>query len=216
MHRWAVPTTLLLGVLACSACLTTVHRGNAVQSPMVLGDPETLPESAPAVILMRDIHLPRFISLPNTAYFVAVSKDRLRFHIELYHRWDTIADVSTWEAWLEDEDGTRIQPQAMESFSVKGINERLSFQFSGNVGPCSRQPCSYWLSIYRGRGDVTFYERDILRPRRRLTLVMKRFGYEFRYRWDFVRPDGEPHRDQRIDGAVGQLIRVEPVSALGR
>ena len=178
-------------VALSAGCFTTVHEGRVIQSAVRPGEAPAISASVPAVILLGDMHLPRFVQLPNTAYFVAVSRDRLRFHVELYHRWDTIADVGTWDAWLEDDDGTRLFPQAQESFSVEGINERLAFRGDNeSLGPC-RQGCAYWLSVYRGRGDLTFYRRDFAaRDRRHLTLVMKRMGYEFRYRWSFVDSGG--------------------------
>lgn len=158
-------------------------------------------------ILTRDMEFGRRLYLTNSAYFVVVSKDRLRFHVRLVHKWKQIADPSRWRVWLEDDLGHRFYPEAIDRRSVKRVT-RVEIRSWGAVGPgegrrdqYARCPCVYKIgglhkansypllsyTIWRGDGDYTFYRRDIYRrDMRRLTLVMERRGYTYRYSWRFA------------------------------
>lgn len=195
------------------ALLGACHRtwdAKTVQPPLRLGTTTEARTSFAGEILMRDMELGRRLYLANSAYFVVVSKDRLRFHVRLVHKWKQIADPSRWRVWLEDDQGNRFYPEAIDSRTVERAT-RVEIREEGAIGPAEwrgthyeRCPCVYKIgglskansypllshTIWRGDGDYTFYRRDIYRPEmRRLTLVMQRRGYTFRYSWSFAAAD---------------------------
>ena len=70
--------------------------------------------SLPAVIELHDMELPRSFALMNSVYFVAVSKDRLRFHVTLHHKWEDMSDPTRWRVWIEDDRGQVYHPAAVD------------------------------------------------------------------------------------------------------
>lgn len=152
---------------------------------------------------MRDMEINRRVFLANSAYFVVVSKDRLRFHVRLVHKWKSIADPARWRVWLEDDEGHKFYPEGIDAryitratrveivphdyyivaFKVGGLEKTNSYPLLST----GRRNVAVW----RGDGDYTFYKRDIFRSTtKQLTLVMSRLGYTYRYSWKFV-PDPE-------------------------
>lgn len=118
--------------------------------------------SMPLTIVMRDMEL-RYLRLANTAYYVVVSRDRLRFHLTLLHKFEAMSDVRTWDAWVEDEHGVRHE--------LEDISQRVAQIDLGR------------MAIYRGVADFTIYGRNLLASGHRVTLVMRRPHYECRYVW---------------------------------
>jgi hypothetical protein len=93
-----------------------------------------------------------------------------------------MSDLRTWDTWVEDEHGVHHEPE--------DIDEKLAL-----VGP-SR------AAIYRGTVAFTIYGRDLLTAGHRITLVMRRPHYEYRYVWNSQSDPGEaggeplPRRDE--------------------
>jgi hypothetical protein len=67
--------------------------------------------------------------------------------------------------WLEDGDGAVYTPERIDQRRVRALQ----------LG--QRKP------LYRGLANLTFYQRDIFDHAAKLTLVLKRPGYEYRYQW---------------------------------
>lgn len=166
-----------LGLLAC-AC-TKRWSAEGVQPRLILAGDQDARTSVPLTIAMRDMDTGRYV-LRNTAYYVFVSRDRLRFHVTLHHKWDDIADLETWSAYVEDETGRRLYPEEM-SVSVRPVTT------------WRRGPYTYVLHrpMYRGTADFTIYERDLFEAGGRMTLVLERPGLVYRYRW-ISGPAGDP------------------------
>jgi hypothetical protein len=143
---------------ACKSQWTaTVH-----QPPLILNASTEARTSLPAAIVVKDMSLP-YLRLANTAYYVVVSRDRLRFHVMINNKWDDAADIRNWGVWLEDQKG--------EVYAPERVDHAVRASSWGS------QP------VYRGHASITFYERDIFDHAHRLTLVLKRPGYEYRYVW---------------------------------
>src|SRR5687767_2504389 len=105
------PFVVLLLLAGCSRTLqATAHQPNPLKYPK-----DTLRESAKLFIYVghQDMDSIKTI-MANSARFVVVSKDRLRFHITIEHKWEEWADVNSWQVWLEDETGKRYHPEAKE------------------------------------------------------------------------------------------------------
>ena len=53
--------------------------------------------------------------LENRASFTVVSRDRLRFHVQIEHKWKEYADLEGWQAWIIDSRGRRYLPEQIDS-----------------------------------------------------------------------------------------------------
>src|SRR5262245_58300677 len=90
--------------------------GHAAESTG-LAPQEVSRESKHIHIRVKDMDIPRQFQMYQSAWFSVVSRDRLRFHVVLVHKWEEFADVSGWEARLEDDRGRVFSPQQMEKRS---------------------------------------------------------------------------------------------------
>ena len=167
---------------AAPGCHKAWHA-DTMTPPITFGANLDARTSLPAVILLRDMELPRTMWLPNSVYFVAVSRDRVRFHVTLVHKWEDMTDPTRWRVWLEDDRGVRYAPAGVDRRVIKPITTMYD---RGRRAAVHLHPL-YSITVYRGDGDYVFYRRDLVRSgMRSLTLVMQRPGYEYRYRWTFV------------------------------
>jgi hypothetical protein len=211
MRAPIVASVLILGSASCSRTFeTTVVQPNPLVAPT-----ETLRVSEEAIIVTGDMDLrvPRSpgpsrraaplrttrYPLNNTATFTLVSRDRLRFHVQIEHKWKEWADLTSWTVVFEDDMGHRYQPEAVEHASTRHLVtmwdvEQRSVQRNlyGDIvainedGWARRQPLGS-LSVFRGRADFVFYHRDIMSRRSRwLRLTVSRPGQAFQFTWNFT------------------------------
>ncbi|HWM87487.1 MAG TPA: hypothetical protein VNO33_16655 [Kofleriaceae bacterium] len=173
-------------------------RVETPQPPLSLGAGLDARTSLPGIIILGDMELPRLHRLANSVYFVAVSRDRLRFHVTLLHKWEEIADPTAWRVWIEDDLGHRYAPEDVDRRRLRPVTTVYE---AGRRGSVNARPL-YSITVYRGDGDYVFYRRDLLRKNMRwLMLVMSRPGYEYRYVWSFADPqdgDGEASNTKSI------------------
>lgn len=197
----------------CTRTFTsTVTQPNPLEQPL-----ETLRESEEIVIVTGDMELsaPRGGSSPggtvmvndryplmNTARFTVVSRDRLRFHVQIEHKWQDWVDLSTWHAYLVDDKGRRYDPAEVDPLRGRHIVKMWDYEQRSTVknrfgditqinddGWKRRQPLGS-LSLFRGRGDFVFYHRDIFRADvKSLKLHIERDGTAFEFNWRFADED---------------------------
>ncbi|HTJ47767.1 MAG TPA: hypothetical protein VL463_36975 [Kofleriaceae bacterium] len=174
--------------------LRTSEQIDVVTGDMELNVPRPPIDGAPASLM----HLDKF-KLHNVASFMVVSRDRLRFHVQLEHKWQEWADLNNWTAYLEDDRGHRYQPEGLDHATTQIVTQMWDFEVRsanhnqfGDItsvnddGYKNRQPLGS-ISIFRGHGDFVFYQRDLLRPDCRwLRLVIQHPGESFEFRWDFA------------------------------
>lgn len=209
-------STLVLVFLAglMSAACSRTFSAEVVQPNPLTQPTETLRDSEEVTIITGDMELevPRQAEktqrvsvakhnrypLQNVASFTLVSRDRLRFHVQLEHKWQEWADVSTWEVYMVDDEGKRYLPESVEHVRTRHLvsmwdREQRSVQRNmyGDIvainedGHRRRQTLGS-LSVFRGTGDFVFYQRDLFTPdMRKLTLVVRRPGQAFEFRWNF-------------------------------
>ena len=194
---------LLLVAVASTGCFQTTWESAVVQPKLALGS-DVQRTSFPLVIKMSDMDLPRFckklqmspsvrltiscwdMDLLNTAYFVLVSRDRMRFHVTLHHKWETMSDPRRWQVWIEDERGRRYYPEGVDRRNLRSVTQ----MWSTFDDPNNRTPLLA-ITVWRGDGDYVFYRRNLFRrDMKKMTLVMRRPGYTYRYVWSFVDADG--------------------------
>ena len=135
-----------------------------------------------------------------------MSRDRLRFHVQVDHKWKEYADLKTWDVELIDDQGRHWSPESVEHARVKMLTQMwdweqrtaiCSSQGRDGKGDClntigyaddgwrRRQPLGS-LIVYRGKADFVFYQRDLFNPRMKwLKLLVKRSGEVFEFTWRF-------------------------------
>ncbi|HET7505362.1 MAG TPA: hypothetical protein VFK02_30290 [Kofleriaceae bacterium] len=213
---------LVVLVMTAGAC-TRTFRAEAVQpNPAALPD-ETQPTSEKLVIVTGDMELEapdapdpngkeaavarnHHYPLINQASFTVVTRDRLRFHVQIDHKWEEWADLTTWDVHLEDDQGHTWQPTSVEGARTRLITKMwdreqrtavCSQQGRDATGNCiqtvgmlrdgwkHRQTLGS-LSVFRGNADFVFYQPNIMQPDLgKLRLVVKRSGEAFEYTWRF-------------------------------
>ena len=202
----------IVALAAAGGCGRTFK--SSVTQPNPLSQPlETLRESEVIMIVTGDMELnlpaeggssggalwvDKRYPLTNTAHFTVVSRDRLRFHVQIEHKWQEWADVSSWNAYLVDDTGRRYEPDEVDLVSDRHITRMWDYETRtvarnsfgdivhvNNDGYKRRQPLGS-LSLFRGRGDFVFHHRDIFHPRVKfLTLHIERSGTAFEFTWRF-------------------------------
>lgn len=208
---------VLLGVLslglATTGCSRT-FRGNATQPNPLAKPTETLRQSEKITIVTGDMELntpqppdasQRVAVIKNNRYplynqasFTIVSRDRLRFHVQIDHKWEEWADLNTWDVHLEDDEGKRWDPESVEHAKRKlmttmwdreqrtAVRNRFGDIISMNEDGFRNRQTLGSLSVYRGKADFVFYQRDLFDAGvRKLKLVVSRPGESFVFTWNF-------------------------------
>lgn len=165
-----VPRSIVVALLCATAC-TRHFKAQVEQPPLLLNAGVAMRTSMPLAIVVRDMESGRY-PIVNSAHYVIVSRDRLRFHVTLHHKWDEIADLKNWTAYVEDSHGKRHYPEDLTA-SVERVT---TWRING---------ARYLMNIlmYRGTADLSIYDHDLLAAGNELTLVLTRPGIEFRYHW---------------------------------
>jgi hypothetical protein len=209
---------VIVGSLGC----TRTFRAEAVQPNPMAMPTETLRKSEKVTIVTGDMELEtpdapdpskeatithnHRYPLINQASFTIVSRDRLRFHVQIDHKWEDWADLKTWNVHLEDDRGHVWKPEAVEHAHTKLMSkmwdreQRTSVCSSAGRGPnggCistigvqddgwKHRQTFGTLSVFRGNADFVFYQRDMMHAGvRKLRLVVKRPGEAFEFLWKF-------------------------------
>ena len=221
---------MLLAVVAVAGCTRTFAK-DAVQPNPLLNPTETLRNSQTITIITGDMELDQPVSygcsaqaacnsasiahsarypLFNAASFTMVSRDRLRFHVQIDHKWEEWADLKTWEVYLLDDQGHRYIPESVEHAHTKVMTMMWDREqrraICDSHGTDAKGDCLNtigWdenpgtakvmhqtlgtLSVFRGNADFVFYQRDIFTPELKwMKLVVKRSGEAFEFTWHFT------------------------------
>lgn len=201
---------------------TRTFRAEAVQPNPVAAPTEVLHSSEKITIVTGDMELEvpyapdptqqvaathnHRYPLINQASFTVVSRDRLRFHVQIDHKWEDWANPATWDVHLEDDQGHQWTPEAVEHPRTRLISQvwdreqRTSVCSSAGrdaTGACittigvlddgwKHRQTFGTLSVFRGNADFVFYQRDLMRADiRKLRLVVKRPSEAFVFVWRF-------------------------------
>ena len=89
--------------------LRTSETIDVITGDMELYVPNAPIDGLPATLM----HMQRF-PLHNRAHFTVVSRDRLRFHVQVEHKGQEWADLDNWSAKLEDDRGHVWQPEGLD------------------------------------------------------------------------------------------------------
>jgi len=213
---------MLVGVVALSASCTRTFKGTVVQPNPLVEPNETLRESEDITIIRGDMDLEtpapargtgtasiahsRRYPLYNRAQFSLVSRDRMRFHVQIDHKWEEYADLGTWQVVLVDDKGRHWVPEGMEHAKTTLLTTMWDREQRTSIcdsrGRDANNNCfntigyreDGWrrrqtlgsLSVFRGKADFVFYERDLFSANvRQLKLIVSRSGEAFEFVWRF-------------------------------
>jgi hypothetical protein len=212
MRGIRILTLAMVAVLAVGCART--FRGKTTQPNPLAKPTETLRQSEKITIITGDMELDtpqapeatqrvalaKYNRYPlyNQASFTIVSRDRLRFHVQVDHKWQEWADLRTWTVELEDDAGRRWIPEAVEHAKTRmmttmwdreqrtAVRNRYGDVVAINEdGWRSRQTLGS-LSVFRGKADFVFYQRDLFHANvKKLRLIVKRPGEAFEFTWNF-------------------------------
>ena len=204
---------MIVGLVMVAGCARTFH-GTAIQPNPLVRPTETLRNSEKITIIRGDMELEapdeaaptqrasvmhnHRYPLFNQASFTLVSRDRLRFHVQIDHKWQEWADLNSWEVTLEDDQGHTWTPESIEHARTKimttmwdrEVQSAQRNRFGDIValnddGWKNRQSLGS-LSVFRGKADFVFYQRDLFRANVRwIKLLVKRSGEAFEFTWNF-------------------------------
>jgi len=149
--------------------------------------------------------------LRNVAQFMVVSRDRLRFHVSLEHKWEEYANVANWSAYLVDDQGNRYEPSEVDSRKGSHLSKMWDYErrvvsknMFGDItsinpmsGHLQRTPLASF-TLFRGTADFVFFSHDIFTPAvKGLRLVIRHKSTAFEFAWRFDE-DGEIETDGRV------------------
>lgn len=204
---------VLLVIAALAGCSRT-FKGVAVQPNPLSNQNETLRQSEKITIVRGDMELlepdaarpaqrasvvrNHRYPLLNEAMFTMVSRDRLRFHVQIDHKWEEWADLNTWEVYLIDDKSRVWYPEGIEKAHTRIITRMWDRELRTarrnqygdivaiNDDGWKRRQTLGSLSVFRGRADFVFYHRDLFTANvRSLKLVVRRSGEAFEFMWRF-------------------------------
>lgn len=208
-----VTMAVVLG-MGAAGCSRTFSAEVRQPNPLDAAN-ETLRDSEPVIIVTGDMDLERprdpdpgqrvsiakqkRFPLENVATFTLVSRDRLRFHVQIEHKWQEWADPTSWDVYMVDDKGNEYLPESVEHASTKHLvsmwdRELRTAQrnvygdiIAINEDGWKRRQSLGSLSVFRGRADFVFYKRDLFRPdMTKMTLVVRRTEQAFRFTWKFA------------------------------
>jgi hypothetical protein len=222
MRRHLVLVLGMFGALSATGC-TRTFRASTTQPNPLAQPTETLRQSEKITIVTGDMELEKpedpeptqratavrnqRYPLYNQASFTIVSRDRLRFHVQIDHKWEEWANLKTWDVRLEDDSGRNWIPESVEHARTKIMTTMWDREqrtaICSSAGRDARGSCyntvaiadDGWrnrqtlgtLSVYRGKADFVFYQRDLFHANvRSLRLVVSRPGEVFEFTWKFA------------------------------
>ena len=185
--------------------LRTSEKITIVTSQMGLNVPQEATPGAAGSLNSSPTHSRRF-PFVNSASFTVVSRDRLRFHVQVDHSWEEWADLKTWEVDLMDDQGRHYTPEAVEHvrkhLMTRMWDRETRTQMCNHMGRSATGDCyetiGYYedgyrdrqtlgnVSVFRGNADFVFYRRDMFTPHVRwMKLTLTRPGQAFEFLWEF-------------------------------
>jgi hypothetical protein len=138
--------TIVVACLILGGC-TKRWTAEVHQPPLLLMATKEARTSMPRAITYRDVEMGRF-QITNTAYYTVVSRDRLRFHVTLHHKWNELADMNNWTAYVEDANGKRHYPEdvsvrvrLLSQWRFRGVTYQMNMPlYRGHRGPVRVPP----------------------------------------------------------------------------
>src|SRR5262249_55801723 len=148
-------------------------------NPAINRSIDVLPVSEKLYIYQRDMSLPRDYQLRSSAQFAVVNKDRIRFHVTIVRYDEDEADVTNWDAYMQDETGKKYP------LSSRGGTKKTRLSITWGLYPyvpgdswCREPPCLSKIipgyDVYQGVADLVFHSPMIIGEGRKSVLLVLR------------------------------------------
>ena len=226
---------LALGVLVAQSGCRRTFKGEVVQpNPLsqegvsdrlsvpvmiVTGDNEIMVPSGQVTQQGQAWETNKRYPLRNIAQFMVVSRDRLRFHVQLEHKWEEYAAVKNWSAYLIDDQGRSYQPDEVDTTRNSHTSKMWDYErrsvrknMFGDITSINRTSGHIQrtklasFTLYRGTGDFVFYGTDIFTPNvKGLRLVLRHKATEFEFAWRF-----DEDQNVNVGGRVATFNKALP------
>lgn len=179
-----------------AACGSVVKTTSISQPNPVLDDRVGWEES----IVTQDMEMSYRFYMVQKAWFNVVSPNRIRFHIQLMHKWEEFADLRGWDITLTDDRGRVIKPEvdlrSNKSKSTVWDHELQTAQRNefGDVVKLNNDGYKQRVSMesvsaFYGRGDCLFTAKDLFtKETKKLTLRMTKGSTTYVFEWNFWLP----------------------------
>lgn len=180
--------SLLTLLCACTASFTV----STVQE-LPKYTTESLPISAKQDIIRGHTNFPDWLKLRNSAWFVVVSRDRVRLHVKFAHPWESVANPASWKATMYV-DGRKVSTTRGDLRTLKPIyysidtnRHRVVRDHNGDAVWVDPMPMGYnhkaHYDSWSGSGSFTFYETDILTGAEEVRFVLKHRLTTYSFTW---------------------------------
>jgi hypothetical protein len=138
--------------------------------------------SLPVVITIKDHEISNRFKLLQSAYFVILSRDKIKVRVLLSHKWREMVNLREWEAELTTSAGT-YKPSTLEVDSPKlyvKLWEELAFR---NMIPL------VGVDAFIGVGELYFSGKGLIGNSTEFVActISHRSGIKYTFRWEFTK-----------------------------
>jgi hypothetical protein len=197
-----------------AGCTTTLKASTTQPNPLVAFPNQATHRSERLYIDLEDMDLPRLHPVPHTpdgiqqngefrlrqsAYFAVISRERLRFHVTIVHKWKEVADPTAWSVRLEDDQGHVYFPESKErryddlvvqvwdQEQRTAVRDRFGDIVDVRNDGYKRRTNLESVDVFQGSGDFSFHAKNLFQPQtKRLTLKMENMGIVYEFTWYLV------------------------------
>lgn len=190
---------ILLSLLFICGCHQTFKVKTIQMNPVYyLGNPEILNISQKLPIIRGNMSIGHF-KMVSYANFVIISRDRIRFNVELTNVWRDLSRVCEWESKVYIDDVEYV-PECdkggikMYTKTWDQEHRRVKRNHFGEivyVEPYERNPTPLdTITIHVGKGYLNFYKRDMLtKTTKKIALKLRKKNVTYWFVWKLVKPE---------------------------
>ncbi|MDP2693005.1 MAG: hypothetical protein Q8O88_05190 [bacterium] len=185
-----------------SACSTTFKTSRVQLNPLYFASNKDLVKESDSLKIIKGDQELRTYKTVSYGKFVIVSRDRLKFKVELTHKWKAYAEACDWKTTIKI-DGKTYKP-ACDRRSVDTItwmwseeNRRVvSRNIYGDpleIEGFERNPTTLQsITIFVGKASLDLYEKNIItKNTKHIELRMQKNLTIYLFVWDLKKP----HKD---------------------
>jgi hypothetical protein len=195
--RALVVVAALVGlVLGVGACTRTFSGRLRTRDPLQEKKLEAY-RSGTIVLGIGDIDVVgvdgRPLGLAQSAWFEIVSKDEIRFHVLLSHKWEELSQVRDYRVRLRTDGGDDLAPtDVWTRRTLLEVHQNTLGQIrqgpTANSGPSLSEE-TFQRDLHGAGAVIVFRHRDLVRKEvRSYTLVLEGNKRRLRFIWDLVPP----------------------------
>lgn len=190
---------LIFSIALTTACSRTFKKSSIELNPIFfIANPNIIKESSTLKIGLGDYELPG-IKLVNHAKFIVVSRDRLKFKVDLVHKWRSYVKPCKWKSQVEIDsqkyhlecDRRHIgQITWMWEEQRRKVLKRNRFGDPTEISAYEkhRMPLKSMV-VFVGKATLSVYNKDIIsKNTKTIKLTLEKDGTKFVFIWELKKP----------------------------